>query len=87
MSEQTIAERVKEILVNQLNVNDEQIVPTASLLDDLGADSLDVIELVMTFEEEFRTELGREGLPDSTWGAAKTVGDIVALIERTAAGK
>ena len=45
--QKTIEQRVKEIIVNQLNVNEEQITPTASFLDDLGADSLDTVELIM----------------------------------------
>ena len=58
MAEQkTIEQRVKEIIVNQLNVNEEQITPTASFLDDLGADSLDTVELIMAFEEEFKDEI------------------------------
>ena len=51
--EKTIEQRVSEIIVNQLNVNEEQITPGASFLDDLGADSLDTVELIMAFEEEF----------------------------------
>ena len=45
-----IEQRVKEIIVNQLNVNEEQITPEASFIDDLGADSLDTVELIMAFE-------------------------------------
>ena len=56
----TIEQRVKEIIVNQLNVNEEQITPTASFLDDLGADSLDTVELVMALEEEFECEIPDE---------------------------
>ena len=65
MAEQkTIEQRVKEIIVNQLNVNEEQITPTASFLDDLGADSLDTVELIMAFEEEFKDEIKGE-IPES----------------------
>ena len=61
MSDQkTIEQRVKEIIVNQLNVNEEQITPTASFLDDLGADSLDTVELVMALEDEFGIEIPDE---------------------------
>jgi len=56
MADKTIEQRVKEIIVNQLNVNEEQITPKASFLDDLGADSLDTVELIMAFEEEFKEE-------------------------------
>ena len=58
--QKTIEQRVKEIIVNQLNVNEEQITPTASFLDDLGADSLDTVELVMALEEEFECEIPDE---------------------------
>jgi acyl carrier protein len=51
MADKTIDQRVKEIIVNQLNVNEEQVTPEASFLDDLGADSLDLVELIMAFEE------------------------------------
>ena len=58
--QKTIEQRVKEIIVNQLNVNEEQITPEASFLDDLGADSLDTVELIMAFEEEFGIEIPDE---------------------------
>ena len=58
--QKTIDQRVKEIIVNQLNVNEEQITPQASFLDDLGADSLDTVELVMALEEEFGVEIPDE---------------------------
>ena len=58
--QKTIEQRVKEIIVNQLNVNEEQITPEASFLDDLGADSLDTVELIMAFEEEFKNEIKGE---------------------------
>ncbi|MEI6337898.1 MAG: acyl carrier protein, partial [Verrucomicrobiota bacterium] len=53
MSEKTIEEKVKDIIVEQLGVNPEQVTTTASFIEDLGADSLDTVELVMAFEEEF----------------------------------
>jgi acyl carrier protein len=53
MSDLTIEQRVKTIIVDQLNVNEEQVTAEASFLDDLGADSLDTVELIMAFEEEF----------------------------------
>ena len=80
MAEQkTIDQRVKEIIVNQLNVNEEQITPTASFLDDLGADSLDTVELIMAFEEEFDLEI-----PDEDAEKIKTVGDAVNYIKSKA---
>ena len=53
----SIEERVKKIVVEQLGVKEEEVVPTASFVDDLGADSLDTVELVMALEEEFETEI------------------------------
>lgn len=53
----SIEERVKKIVVEQLGVNEDQVVNTASFVDDLGADSLDTVELVMALEEEFETEI------------------------------
>ncbi|MCX2956373.1 MAG: acyl carrier protein [Candidatus Regiella insecticola] len=56
----TIEERVKKIIVEQLGVKDEEVVNNASFVDDLGADSLDTVELVMALEEEFDTEIPDE---------------------------
>jgi len=53
-------ERIKEIIVEQLGVDEDQITPEASFIDDLGADSLDTVELVMAFEEEFDVEIPDE---------------------------
>ncbi|KOR31879.1 acyl carrier protein [Achromatium sp. WMS3] len=55
-----IVERVKKIIVEQLEVSEEEVVPEASFVDDLGADSLDTVELVMALEEEFDTEIPDE---------------------------
>ena len=71
-----IEKKVKEIIVNQLNVNEEQIVPEASFIDDLGADSLDTVELVMAFEEEFSVEV-----PDEDAEKLKSVEDVVNYIK------
>lgn len=56
----SIEERVKKIVCEQLGVKEEEVVPTASFVDDLGADSLDTVELVMALEEEFDTEIPDE---------------------------
>ncbi len=80
MADKTIEERVKEIIVNQLNVNDEQVTATASFLDDLGADSLDTVELIMAFEEEFKDEIDGE-IPESDAEKLQTVGDVVTYIK------
>jgi acyl carrier protein len=56
----SIEERVKKIVIEQLGVKEEEVVPAASFVDDLGADSLDTVELVMALEEEFETEIPDE---------------------------
>jgi acyl carrier protein len=80
MSDKSIEERVSEIIVNQLNVNEDQIKPEASFIDDLGADSLDTVELIMAFEEEFKDELNDE-IPESDAEKLQTVGDVIAYIK------
>jgi len=80
--QKTIDQRVKEIIVNQLNVNEEQITPQASFLDDLGADSLDTVELVMAFEEEFGIEI-----PDEDAEKITRVKEAVEYIEAHAKAK
>lgn len=76
MAEKSIQERVKEIIVEQLGVNPEKVTPEAKILDDLGADSLDTVELVMAFEEEFGAEI-----PDEDAEKLQTVGDVIKYIE------
>ncbi len=71
-----VKEKVKEIIVNQLGVNADEVSEEASFIDDLGADSLDTVELVMAFEEEFNQEI-----PDEEAEKLKTVGDAVKYIE------
>lgn len=80
MADKTIEKRVSEIIVNQLNVNEEQVVPSASFLDDLGADSLDTVELIMAFEEEFKDEIRGE-IPESDAEKLQTVGDVIEYIK------
>ena len=84
--QKTIEQRVKQIIVNQLNVNEEQITKEASFLDDLGADSLDTVELIMAFEEEFKGEIKGE-IPESDAEKLQTVGDVIAYIEQKAGAK
>ena len=86
MADKSIEQRVKEIIVNQLNVNEEQITPKASFLDDLGADSLDTVELIMAFEEEFKEELGGE-IPEAEAEKLQSVGEVITYIEAKAAAK
>ena len=76
MAEKSIEEKVKDIIVEQLGVNPEQVTPAAKFIEDLGADSLDTVELVMAFEEEFNVEV-----PDEEAEKLQTVGDVVKYIE------
>jgi acyl carrier protein len=76
MSSKSIEEKVKDIIVEQLGVNLEQVTPTASFIEDLGADSLDTVELVMAFEEEFGVEV-----PDEDAEKLQSVGDVIKYIE------
>ena len=70
------ADRVKKIIVSQLNVSEEQVTPEASFIDDLGADSLDHVELVMALEEEFDTEI-----PEEEAEKLQTVGSVIQYVE------
>ena len=72
----SIAEQVKEIVVTQLGVAPDQVSEEAKFVDDLGADSLDLVELVMALEEEFGTEI-----PDEETEKLATVGDAIKYIE------
>ena len=76
MAEKTIEQRVKEIIVEQLGVNADQVTPDAKLIEDLGADSLDAVELVMALEEEFGNEI-----PDAEAEKLQSVGDIIKYVE------
>ena len=71
-----ISERVKKIVIEHLGVDEEKVTETASFIDDLGADSLDTVELVMAFEEEFSCEI-----PDDIAEKIVTVKDAIAYIE------
>ena len=71
-----VFEKVKKILCDQLDLEEEQVTEEAEVIEDLGADSLDIVDLVMTLEEEFDTEI-----PDEDIENLKTVGDIVKYIE------
>ncbi len=73
----TVEQRVKEIIVEQLGVDPEQVTTEASFVEDLGADSLDTVELVMALEEEFNLEI-----PDEDAEKIATVGDAIEYIER-----
>ena len=79
MAEQTIEERVRSVIVDQLNVNPEQVTTEASFIDDLGCDSLDNVELIMAFEEAFSDEIDGE-IPEADAEKLTTVGDVVRYI-------
>ncbi|MDA0367898.1 MAG: acyl carrier protein [Proteobacteria bacterium] len=74
-----IADRVKKIVVEHLGVDEEKVTDSASFIDDLGADSLDTVELVMAFEEEFGCEI-----PDDAAEKIVTVKDAVAFLQTAA---
>ena len=71
-----VEERVKEIIVEQLGVEEDEVLPAAKFIEDLGADSLDTVELVMAFEEEFDLEI-----PDENAEKIATVGDAISYIK------
>ncbi len=77
----TTFDKVKKIIVEQLGVDESEVTPEASITDDLGADSLDQVELVMAFETEFNIDI-----PDEEAEKIKTVGDAVKRIDETTAG-
>lgn len=75
-----VENKVKKIIVDQLGVTDDEVKPEASFVDDLGADSLDTVEMVMAFEEEFNIEI-----PDEDAEKIKTVKDAVDYINKKTA--
>jgi len=78
MSEKSIEQRVKDIIVEQLGVKPEQVTPEAKFIEDLGADSLDTGELVMALEEEFGSEI-----PDEQAEKLQSVGDVIKYVEES----
>ena len=76
MSEKEIFQKLKTIVVDQLEVNEENVTMEATFVDDLAADSLDIVELIMTIEEEFDLEI-----PDNDAEKIVTIGDVVKYIE------
>lgn len=77
-----VEERIKAIIAEQLGVKAEEVTPQASFIDDLGADSLDTVELIMALEEEFGVEI-----PDEDAEKMTTVGDAIRYIEEKTANK
>ena len=78
MSDNSPADRISKIIVEQLGVNEDQVKPEAKFIEDLGADSLDTVELVMALEEEFGTEI-----PDEDAEKLQSVGDVIKFVEDT----
>ena len=81
MAEKNVEEKVKQIIVEQLGVDEGEVTPSASFVDDLGADSLDTVELVMAFEEAFDIEI-----PDDDAEKIKTVKDAIDYIAKNSKG-
>ena len=77
-----VADKVKSIIVEQLGVDEEEVTPDASFVDDLGADSLDTVELVMAFEKEFDLDI-----PDEEAEKLRTVGDALNYLHSRMASK
>lgn len=75
-AEKSVEARIKEIIVEQLGVTADQVTPEAKFIEDLGADSLDTVELVMALEEEFGNEI-----PDEEAEKLQSVGDVIKYIE------
>ena len=78
MSDNSLADQIGKIIVEQLGVNEDQVKPEAKFIEDLGADSLDTVELVMALEEEFETEI-----PDEDAEKLQSVGDVIKFVEDT----
>ncbi|MCX6860129.1 MAG: hypothetical protein RLZZ582_397 [Verrucomicrobiota bacterium] len=76
MADKTIEQRIKDIIIEQLGVTADQVTPEAKFIEDLGADSLDTVELVMALEEEFGLEI-----PDDEAEKLQSVGDVIKHVE------
>jgi len=72
----TVSEKVKKMIVDQLGVSESEVVPEAKFIDDLGSDSLDIVELIMALEDEYGIEI-----PDEDAEKIETVGDAIRYIE------
>ncbi|MCS7027868.1 MAG: acyl carrier protein [Bacteroidia bacterium] len=82
MAESNVAQRVKNIIVEKLGVDASEVTPEASFTNDLGADSLDIVELIMEFEKEFNVSI-----PDDAAEKISTVGQAVSYLEQQVASK
>ncbi len=83
MADKPIDQRVKDIIVEQLGVKADQVTPEAKFIEDLGADSLDTVELIMAFEEEFKDEIKGE-IPEADAEKLQTVGQVIDYIKSKA---
>jgi acyl carrier protein len=77
----TIYERMKKIVVEQLGVEEKEVVPSASFVEDLGADSLDLVELIMSLEEEFSTPSRKINIPDEDADKILTIQDAIDYLK------
>ncbi len=77
----TVFERLKKIAVDQLGVEDKEVMPTSSFVDDLGADSLDLVELIMSIEEEFSTPAQKVEIPDEDAEKIVTIQDAIDYLK------
>jgi len=77
----TIFERIKKIVVEQLGADEKNVTPTASFVDDLGADSLDLVELIMSIEEEFSNSASKIEIPDEDAEKIVTIQDTIDYLK------
>ena len=77
----TIYERLRKIVVEQLGVEAEEVVPSANFIDDLGADSLDLVELIMSLEEEYSNPSGKIEIPDEDAEKILTIQDVIDYLK------
>ncbi|MFI5316400.1 MAG: acyl carrier protein [Myxococcota bacterium] len=77
-----VEDKIREIIIEQLGVSAEEVVPEASFIDDLGADSLDIVELVMAIEEEYGLEI-----PDEDAERMQNIADVINYVEERTAGR
>ncbi|MFC1934812.1 acyl carrier protein [Chloroflexota bacterium] len=82
----TIFERIKTIVVEQLGVEEKEVVPTASFAEDLGADSLDLVELIMSLEETFSSEARKVEIPDEAAEKIVTIQDAIDYLKDLGVG-
>ncbi len=83
----SVYEQLKKIIIEQLGVEADEVTPTASFVDDLGADSLDLVELIMSIEEQFSTPTFKLEIPDEDAEKITKVADAVKYIEEKTANK